>query len=415
MSYTEITACRCCGNTTLESILSLGVQELTGVFPRSADERVTSGPLELVKCFGPSTCGLVQLRHTYDSSEMYGDNYGYRSGLNQSMVRHLGSTVGRILASYPVEDGAIVLDIGSNDGTTLSFMPERAQRVGMDPTIAKYGQYYQPGIQAIPEFFSAASFRKHLGDRKASIVTSIAMFYDLEDPLAFVRDIAKVLAPNGVWYFEQSYLPTMLSQNAYDTICHEHLEYYAFSQIQWMLTKCGLRVNDVTVNDVNGGSFAITACHENASHKPNTDVIESLIAQERAEALDTMAPYESFRQRVAAHRDDLIETIAKVRASGATVLGYGASTKGNVILQYCGLTTEDIPAIAEVNPDKFGAFTPGTHIPIISESEAHALKPDYLLVMPWHFRENLIQREAEYLKRGGRMIFPLPEISIVEC
>jgi len=217
MSYTEITACRCCGNTTLESILSLGVQELTGVFPRSANEKVTSGPLELVKCFGAGACGLVQLRHSYDTSEMYGQNYGYRSGLNQSMVRHLGKTAARILEKYPVEDGAIVLDIGSNDGTTLSFMPETAHRVGMDPTIVKYGQYYKPGIQAIPEFFSAATFQKHHGDKKASIVTSIAMFYDLEDPLAFVRDIAKVLAPNGVWYFEQSYLPTMLSQNAYNT------------------------------------------------------------------------------------------------------------------------------------------------------------------------------------------------------
>jgi hypothetical protein len=241
------------------------------------------------------------------------------------------------------------------------------------------------------------------------------MFYDLDDPLAFVRDIAKVLAPDGVWYFEQSYLPTMLSQNAYDTICHEHLEYYAFSQIEWMLTKCGLRVVDVLVNDVNGGSFAITACHEQSPHQPNVDAIEALVAQERAEALETMAPYEAFRARVAAHRDDLIETIAKVRATGATVLGYGASTKGNVILQYCGLTAAEIPAIAEVNPDKFGAFTPGTHIPIISETEAHAQKPDYLLVMPWHFRENLVQREADYLKRGGKMIFPLPEISIVEC
>ncbi len=415
MSYSEIKACRCCGNTKLESILSLGVQELTGVFPRSATEKVTSGPLELVKCFGADACGLVQLRQSYDSSEMYGDNYGYRSGLNQSMVRHLGNTVSRILAKYPVEDDAIVLDIGSNDGTTLSFMPESARRVGMDPTIVKYGQYYKPGIQAIPEFFSAATFQKHHGEQKASIVTSIAMFYDLEDPLAFVRDIAKVLAPDGIWYFEQSYLPTMLSQNAYDTICHEHLEYYAFSQIQWMLQKCGLRVNDVLVNDVNGGSFAITACHEASSHRPNTAAIDALIAQERAEALDTMAPYEAFQRRVAAHRDDLLEMITRLRAQGASVLGYGASTKGNVILQYCGLTTAEIPAIAEVNPDKFGAFTPGTHIPIISETDAHAQQPDYLLVMPWHFRENLIQREANFLARGGKMIFPLPEISIVEC
>ena len=415
MKPTERKACRCCGNTNLVSILSLGEQQLTGVFPRSADEVVTSGPLELVKCLGAEACGLVQLRHTYDSSEMYGDNYGYRSGLNQSMVRHLGATVGRVVAKYPPEDGAVVLDIGSNDGTLLSFMPANAQRVGMDPTIAKYRQYYQPGIQPVPEFFSAANFRRALGDRRAQIITSIAMFYDLEDPLQFVSDIAAVLAPDGVWYFEQSYLPTMLTQNAYDTICHEHLEYYALKQIMWMMGRCGLRVIDAQLNDVNGGSFAVTVCREEASHKPNLEAIEALVSQERADGLDTMKPFEAFAARVAAHRDELLETLADIRSKGASILGYGASTKGNVILQYCGLTTADIPAFAEVNPDKFGAFTPGTHIPIISETEAHARKPDYFLVMPWHFRENLIQRESAYLKRGGKMIFPLPEISIVEC
>ena len=413
MKPTEIGACRCCGNTRLEQILSLGVQQLTGVFPRSASETVTSGPLELVKCFGKDACGLVQLRHTYDSTEMYGLNYGYRSGLNQTMVRHLGSTVGAVLATYPVKDGAIVLDIGSNDGTLLSFMPESAQRVGMDPTSAKYRQYYQPGIKALPEFFTAANFRRSFGDQRAEIITSIAMFYDLPDPLAFVGDVAAVLAPEGVWYFEQSYLPTMLTQNAYDTICHEHLEYYALEQVQWMMSRCGLRVIDVQLNDVNGGSFSVTVCHEKAQHRPNSRAIDTLVASEKSGRLDTMKPYEAFAVRVSSHREQLLETLAGLRSKGASILGYGASTKGNVILQYCGLTTNEIPAIAEVNPDKFGAFTPGTHIPIISEADAHARKPDYFLVMPWHFRENLIQREAAFRAAGGKMIFPLPEISVV--
>jgi hypothetical protein len=414
MLPTEISACRCCGNARLELILSLGVQHLTGVFPRSTQEQLTSGPLELVKCFGADACGLVQLRHTYDSSEMYGDNYGYRSALNQSMVRHLGGTAATILAKYPCPDGAIVLDIGSNDGTTLSFMPRSARRVGMDPTIVKYGQYYDPAIHAIPEFFSAARFREFYGDERAQIVTSIAMFYDLDDPLSFVRDIAAVLAPEGVWYFEQSYLPTMLTQNAYDTICHEHLEYYALSQIQWMMKRAGLRVIDVQQNDVNGGSFSVAVCHEEARHQPNVAAIDALMHLECAAKLDSMAPYQAFQARVDAHRCELMALLESIRSTGASVLGYGASTKGNVILQYCGLTTSEIPAIAEVNPDKFGAFTPGTNIPIISETEAHARNPDYLLVMPWHFRENLIQREAAFLQRGGKMIFPLPEISIVE-
>ena len=414
MIPTAISACRCCGNTVLEPILSLGIQHLTGVFPRSVRDTVTSGPLELVKCFGSEACGLVQLRHTYDSAEMYGGNYGYRSGLNQTMVRHLGRTAATVLAKYPCHDGALVLDIGSNDGTLLSFMPASAQRVGMDPTIAKYGEYYDPGISAVPEFFSAARFHELHGERRAEIITSIAMFYDLDDPLAFVRDIAAVLAPTGVWYFEQSYLPTMLAQNAYDTICHEHLEYYALRQIQWMMTRCGLRVIDAGLNDINGGSFSVAVCREEASYAPNTEAIDALMSLERSAKLDTMEPYQAFAARVASHREQLRATLSGIRSSGASILGYGASTKGNVILQYCGLSTTEIPAMAEVNADKFGAYTPGTNIPIISETEAPARKPDYFLVMPWHFRENLIQREAAFLKRGGKLIFPLPEISVVE-
>ncbi len=414
MTATAISACRCCGNTALESILSLGEQTLTGVFPRSPDEPITRGPLELVKCLGDEACGLVQLRHTYDSSEMYGDNYGYRSSLNQSMVRHLREKVSALLAHFPIAPGDVVLDIGSNDGTLLSFMPESAERVGMDPTITRYAQYYQPGIRAVPAFFSADSFRELYGDRRASIVTSIAMFYDLGDPLTFVADIASVLAPDGVWHLEQSYLLTMLAQNAYDTICHEHVEYYALRQIQWMLRRSGLRILDVELNDVNGGSFSLTVCHEGARHVSNHAAIEALERLELTEGLETLAPYREFARRVAAHRDDLVALLSRLRADGATVLGYGASTKGNVILQYCGLTAREIPAMAEVNADKFGALTPGSLIPIIPEAEARARRPEYLLVMPWHFRDNLIQREADYLARGGRMIFPLPEISVVE-
>ncbi len=414
MSPTEITACRCCGNAKLEPILSLGIQQLTGVFPRSATQALTSGPLELVKCLGEDVCGLVQLRHTYEMTEMYGTNYGYRSSLNQTMVRHLGYVAKHLYATYAPSHGGIVLDIGSNDGTLLSFMPASAQRVGMDPTIAKYREYYDPSITAVADFFSAAKFRELFGEQRAEIVTSIAMFYDLDDPTAFVRDIASILAPTGVWYFEQSYLSTMLDMTAYDTICHEHLEYFAFRQIQWMMRRAGLRVLDVQLNDINGGSFSVAVCHDTAQHQSNEAAIRAFEARERDDNLESMEPYRAFQQRVAAHRDELIALLGKLRSEGASILGYGASTKGNVILQYCGFTTDDIPAIAEVNTDKFGAFTPGTNIPIISEAEAHARNPDYFLVMPWHFRENLIHRETEYLIRGGKLIFPLPEISVVE-
>jgi hypothetical protein len=267
----------------------------------------------------------------------------------------------------------------------------------------------------VADFFSADRFLAEVDGRKAKIVSSIAMFYDLEQPLSFVQEIAEVLADDGIWHFEQSYTPLMLSQTAYDTICHEHLEYYSLKQIKWMLDKCDLNIIDVAINDVNGGSFAITAAKAASGYRPAADTIERITNEETASGMDTLAPYESFSRRVFEHRDNLINLLDALVTKRSRVFGYGASTKGNVILQFCGITTAQIPCIAEVNEDKFGCFTPGTNIPIISEAEAHAQNPDYFLVMPWHFRENLVQREAAFLKSGGKMIFPLPTIDVVEA
>jgi len=329
------------------------------------------------------------------------------------MVAHLRNKVENLLRMVPVGVGDVVLDIGSNDGTLLSCYPEGPTLVGMDPTAAKFRSFYQDRIKVIPDFFSSDTFQSELGGQKAKVVTSIAMLYDLENPISFVEQIASILAEDGIWHFEQSYMPSMLEVNAYDTICHEHVEYYGLKQIQWMLDRCGLKILDVATNDINGGSFAVTAALASSALHPNSTNLQRILDAESAAALDALSPYEAFAKRVAVHRNDLLATLEEITASGATILGYGASTKGNVILQYCGLTAAEIPAIAEVNPDKFGSFTPGTQIPIISETEAHARKPDYFLVMPWHFRENLLAREKPFLDRGGKMLFPLPRIEIV--
>lgn len=409
-----IERCRVCGNSDLKPVLALGDQYLTGLFPKSLDEKITCGPLELVKCDGANVCGLVQLRHSYDLPELYGASYGYRSGLNASMVAHLREKVARVqTAAGGLTADDLVLDIGSNDGTLLGFYPETVTRVGMDPTAGKFREYYSPGIEVIPDFFSAAEFQRHFGQRKAKIVTSIAMFYDLEAPIPFVEQIASILDDDGIWHFEQSYLPAMLEANAYDTVCHEHLEYYGLKQIKWITDRCGLKIVDVELNDINGGSFAVTVAKNGSRIAEKGATIERILGDEARHELDTLRPYQQFRDRVFAHREKLLSTLASLRRQGARVLGYGASTKGNVILQFCGLTAAEIPCIAEVNSDKFGRFTPGTGIPIVSEAEAQAMKPDYFLVMPWHFRENLMQREAAFLNGGGRMIFPLPEIEIV--
>lgn len=409
----KIEKCRICGNSNLVPVLSLGNQTLTGVFPRSRNEKITCGPLELVKCHGEGTCSLLQLAHSYDSAEMYGTNYGYRSGLNRSMGLHLERKVQKLLERCPVFHGDVVLDIGSNDGTLLSFYPEGPLPIGIDPTASKFKHFYPTHITVVPDFFSSERFFTASEGKKARIVTSIAMIYDLESPLDFVQQVASILDNGGLWHFEQSYMPSMIAVNAYDTVCHEHLEYYGLRQIQWMLEKCGMKILDVEINDINGGSFAVTAALKSSQLRCNDSQIDQILKEESE--FESLEPYEQFAKRVSAHRDELRERISAIERDGASILGYGASTKGNVILQYCGLTEKDIPAIAEVNPDKFGAFTPGSLIPIISEEEAHARNPDYLLVLPWHFRDNLIEREAAYLRRGGKMLFPLPCIEVVKA
>jgi hypothetical protein len=408
--YTKLDRCRLSGSPNLVPILSLGQQALTGVFPNSAAETVTVGPLELVWC---PDCGLVQLAHSYDTSELYGDNYGYRSGLNQSMVRHLAHKIEQLEKFANLALGDVVLDIGSNDATSLkSYKTSGIKRIGIDPTGKKFEKFYTDDIKLMPEFFSETIFRK-ASSQNAKIVTSIAMLYDLEDPVKFAIQVANILAPDGIWHFEQSYLPSMLRTCSYDTICHEHLEYYSLRTIQKILDLANLRVIDVEMNAVNGGSFAVTAVHRNNPRVSNAAVIHWLLAQEDRMGLNFPKLYRDFEERVYRHRDDLVRLLKALRSAGKRVLGYGASTKGNVILQFCGIGTEVLEAIAEINSDKFGRFTPGTKIPIISDVEARAMKPDYFLVLPWHFKESILQRETEFRASGGKFIFPLPEIEII--
>ena len=410
-NYTKIEKCRVASSDHLIPVLNLGQQVLTGVFPKTAQEVVTRGPLELVWC--PAS-GLIQLNHTYNPEEMYGANYGYRSGLNQSMVEHLTSKVLYLQRLVALQHGDIVLDIGSNDGTTLkAYTAPGINRIGIDPTGSKFQQYYTSDIKLVPDFFSAKAYRS-IFSKSAKIITSIAMLYDLDSPVDFARQISEVLATDGIWHFEQSYMPSMLRMNSYDTICHEHLEYYSLGVIQKILEQADLQIVDVVTNAVNGGSFAVTATHRSCKTiKPNRPVIDWLLQQEDRMSLATPAPYREFEDRVFRHRDDLTRLIRALNDDGKKVLGYGASTKGNVTLQFCGLNAKDIPAIADVNPDKFGCVTPGSHIPIVSESDAKAMNPDYFLVLPWHFKDGILRREKEYLSRGGKFIFPFPEVEIV--
>ena len=410
-SYTEIDKCRLSQSDDLISVLNLGSQALTGVFPKSKEEHVTKGPLELV--WSPSS-GLLQLKHSFDSSEMYGDNYGYRSSLNSSMVEHLENKVSYLEGLVELSDGDVVLDIGSNDATTLkAYKTKNIKRIGIDPTGLKFADFYPNEIKLVPDFFSSEAYWS-VSNKPAAIITSIAMFYDLENPLAFAKQIESILADDGIWHFEQSYMPSMLRTTSYDTVCHEHIEYYSLDVVKKILDLAGMKIIDVVMNGINGGSFAVTAAKKsNKTFKVNSAVIDWILGQEYRMGFGTPKPFRDFEERVFRHREDLSRLINDLVADGKKVFGYGASTKGNVLVQFCGFTSKEIPVIAEVNSDKFGRFTPGSCIPIVSETEAKLMNPDYFLVLPWHFKEGILRREKEYLAKGGRFIFPFPEIEII--
>ena len=408
----RISHCRVCQGRVLAPVLDLGEQVLTGVFPRSLDARVTSGPLRLVKCLADGGCGLVQLEHTYDLGEMYGENYGYRSGLNPSMERHLRFKVSQVLKRISLQPGDLVVDVGSNDGTTLGGYPDslKLDLLGIDPTAGKFREFYRADIDLCPDFFSADLLRSIRPGKPVRVLTSFSMFYDLDDPMAFMQEAYDVLSEDGIWVLEQSYLPAMLEAVSYDTVCHEHLEYYALGQIKWMADRVGFRIINVEFNEVNGGSFSLTLA-KSGNARPASGQVERVLAHEAALGLNDLSPFRRFASLVAESRAGLRSFLDSARREGRSIAALGASTKGNVILQYCAVTSSEVAEVGEINRDKFGAFTPGTNLPIVPEDEALANGHSYYLVLPWHFRSHFLANPAY---AGRSLVFPLPQLEVVE-
>lgn len=406
MKYNQISNCRISGSTNLKTILNLGHMALSGVFPPSINTPVTSGPMTLVVC--PDS-GLVQLGQNYNLDEMYGMNYGYRSGLNQSMVKHLTDKVAYLQTIKSIGPESTVIDIGGNDGTLLkAYAIDGLRRVCFDPTASKWAKYYEgTDITVHSGFFDGNS------NYSADIITSISMFYDLPNPNQFVQDVKASLAPSGIWHSEQSYLPSMIKARSFDTICQEHLEYYTLTVVNNLLEANGMRIIDVQFNDINGGSFAFTAGHAEYDHKINVAEIDKVLKAEAIADWSNPASYKEFIADISEAKTDLIQLINKLNRSGKKVAALGASTKGNVLLQWCGLNKDSIAFISDVNPLKWGCYTPGSGIPIISEKSAAAERPDYMLVLPWHFKKSIIEREQTFLSQGGKLIFPLPYLDIV--
>jgi hypothetical protein len=400
-------------------VLSLGAQRIAGAFADpSGDKPVERAiPLELVRCDmtrDQEACGLIQTRHTVPGSILY-SSYWYRSGVNRTMTENLHGIAREVESIVPLESGDLVIDIGCNDGTLFDGYSAKGLRyLGFDPSdVSRYA--VAKGYDVVRDFFSAEGLRRRRPDQKAKAITSIAMFYDLEDPAAFVADVAEALADNGIWVIELHYLPTMLKANAFDAIVHEHLEYYTLAVIERLIREGGFEVVSASLNDINGGSIRLCIGHDGA-HRQTPEQAEALRKLRVGEfelALDSPAPYEEFRLRVEDVRDELRATCLRLRDEGKTIHVYGASTKGNTILQYAGIDHTLIEAAADRNSDKWGSETIGTHIPIVSEEESRARRPDYYLALPWHFLPEFRERERDFLERGGKFIVPLPEVRII--
>ena len=408
MDITTITTCRACDSKRLRSLFSLGDQHLTGVFPAINQKPPPKAPLELVLC---ENCSLVQLLDSCEPNFLYGPSYGYRSGLNKSMRGHLSQTAHSLSGFLALKENDVICDIGCNDGTLLNYFTANGlTKIGIDPLANKFSHYHSDGLIICSDFFSQAAFDS-VSQRPAKLITSLSMFYDLQDPISFVRDISACLEDDGVWYFEQSYLKLMLDTNSYDTICHEHLEYYSFAAINYILTRAGMRLIDATLNSVNGGSMAISAV-KSGSALQLTERAKSLLTAEAEAGLEDPATFESFIQRCDDNGQALLSKLDELKAAGKHVAGYGASTKGNVLLQYLKLGKTDLPFILEINEEKRGHVTPGSNIPIKLEDEVELSAIDYLVVLPWHFRHGIIEKEKAFLESGGKFIFPLPTLEI---
>lgn len=413
--FKEIKKCRCCGSMKLSTVLDLGDQYLTGIFPDNDDNNITKGPIKLVQCRSSNGCRLVQLKHSYNLNELYGDNYGYRSGLNPSMVDHLKSNIINIIKKYPLNfDKNFIIDIGSNDGTTLKLYPKsrKYKLCGIDPTIKKFKNFYPNYIKCIDDFFSyKAVNRKFLKGNKANIITSFSMFYDLEKPLQFIKDIYKTLSDDGVWIFEQSYLPSMIDTLSFDTICQEHLEYYTLTQINWMLIKCNLKIIDVSFNNTNGGSLIVFASKKNSNLKVNDNKIKKILNKELYSGYLKDEYWKDFNNKIKKYSEVFNKFLLKAKKDKSIIIGLGASTKGNVLLQYLNIKSNQILAIGEVNKEKYFKFTPGTNIPIISEDKALSLNADYYIILPWHFKDFFLKNKKF---KNKKLVFPLPKFEIIQ-
>ena len=401
--------CRSCQSSNLIKLFSLGRLSYTGKFPKSSKLNIKKTEITLVIC---DECKLVQLKNKYNMKYLYNKDYGYRTGVNKTMTIHMKKIKKILSLKSKIGSCDYVLDIASNDGTLLNFYNRDIVKVGIDPLINKYKKLYKNIQYKISNFFSISIIKKNKIKKKFKIITALSVFYDIDNPNKFLEDIYSVLDDNGIFLLEFTDLYSIIKHRMFDTICQEHITYYSTKVILKILIQNNLRIFDIKRNNINGGSIQYFICKKNANFKTNSGTLNRVLKEESKLELDNLHTYQNFYKKILDIRNKIINCLDNLVENNKTIHGYGASTKGNVLLQFCGINKKYIKYIAERNPNKYNLYTPGTKIKIISEHNSRLLKPNYYFVLPWHFKNEILIREKAIIKRGTKFIFPLPNFQI---
>ena len=403
----QIKYCRNCFSKKIYKVFSLGNIYFTGKFLKK-NLNPKKGPINVVMC---KNCELVQLGNNFDIKYLYGPDYGYQTGINATMTEHV-KKVARVLSKKTkIKRNEMALDIASNDGTLLNFYSKNITTFGMDPLVKKFESNYKKIDYKISDFFSAIKIKK-ITRKKFKIITALSVFYDLLNPNKFLNDVNEILDDSGIFLLEFADLASIIKFNMFDTFCHEHLEYYSLKVISKMCKKNDLRIFDIKTNSINGGSIQLFICKKTANYKNNNTPINRAFSFERKLKLHKKETYIKFFKKIKKIKKQTFNFIQKAKNKNKTIHCYGASTKGNVLLQYFKLNNKMISHVAERNPKKYNLYTPGSRIQIISESQSRKMLPDYYLVLPWHFKKEILIREKKTIKNGSKFIFPLPKFTV---
>ncbi len=405
--------CRNCRKKNFKKILNLGFQPISSLFYKSRKRKLKSYPLDLYKC---NYCDLIQFSKLAPLDDMYGSTYGYRTSLSKYMINHMKKKFEKFNNFKYLKKKSNLLDIGSNDGTFLNFFAKKRKDLslfGMDPSSEKFSNYYNKKINLISDYFSKKKLDIYLNKinfkKKFNLITSFAMFYDIEDPNSFTKDIFNLLDKNGIWISEFSYFPLLLKNLTYDQICHEHVTYYTLNTFKQIAEKNGFKIIDVSFNEINGGSIEVICAKKGSNHYSNLSKIQKVLDDEKKINNES---YLNLSKRIANVKNFLKILLSNIDSK--KIIGYGASTKGNIVLNHCGINQKHLKYICDENPYKFGRYTPGSNIKIISKKEMRKRKPKYLLVLIWSFRSEVIKQEIKFIKNGGKLIFHLPMLHIID-